>query len=285
MANNHIEQRPMAPFKSASTRRANKKTRRGSGRRDGKGVAKHVTGSVELASASSKCQDSTGEPGEICSGGECESTATSVEQPKPSTQAALPNSRMPAASHAQPPTASPGKCRGPRWNRRRGGQPARVDDILQQLAGGGLESVVAAACAALAASCQPCSKDQAAKGGSEKAKSIATASHSSCASITTVPSALNVASQDTSLTTSPRISCTRSDVSIEDAKFEEASKLFEPVEKHGASKFDPPVKGKGEDKPPSSCTGVACALQSYKVVCRVKHKTYADAVRTGLRGF
>jgi hypothetical protein len=145
VANNQIEQRTMAPVKGAFTRRAKKNTRRGPGRRDKKGVAKHVTGSGTLASASSPSQDSTGERGEICNGGECESTATSVEQPKPSTQAALPISRMPAASHVQPPTASPEKCRGPRWNRRRGGQPARVDDILQQLAGGGLESVVAAA--------------------------------------------------------------------------------------------------------------------------------------------
>jgi hypothetical protein len=208
-----------------------------------------------------------------------------VTQLKPSSQAASPNTGTCAASRVHPPTASPEKCQGARWNLRRRGQPARVDDILQQLASGGLESVVTAARAALAASCHPCSKGQAAKGGSDKAENIARASNSSCASISTVPSALTGASQDTSLATSLRISCTRSDISIEDAKCEVASKLVEPVEKHGASKVDPPVQGKGEDKHPSSCTWVACALQSYKVVCRVKHKTYADAVRTGLRGF
>jgi hypothetical protein len=71
----------------------------------------------------------------------------------------------------------------------------------------------------------------------------------------------------------------------EDAKCEEVSKPVEPVKKCGGSKVDPseevvpPVKGKGEDKPPSSCTGVAHAPQSYNVVCAVKHKTYANAVR------
>jgi hypothetical protein len=198
VANNHIEQRPMAPVKGASILRANKKTRRESGRRDRKGVV--------LALDSSPCPDSTGEAGEIYSGGECESTSTSVMQPNPSTQAALPNTGPCAESHVQPPTACPEKCRGPQWNRMCGGQPARVDNILQQLVGGALESVVAAARAALAASRQPRGKGQVAKGGSDKTGNIARASHSSCASTSTVPSDLTGALQDSSLTTSRRTS-------------------------------------------------------------------------------
>jgi hypothetical protein len=156
--------------------RAHKNTRRSSGHRDGKNVAKHVTGSVMLASASSLCRDSTGEPGVVRSGGECNTTGTSVMQPKPDTQAASPNSGACTASHVEPPTssqqsqysASPEKSRGLRCNRRRRGQPARVDDILQQLAGGGLESVVAAARAAVAASRGQQGMGQAVKGGPER---------------------------------------------------------------------------------------------------------------------
>jgi hypothetical protein len=65
-------------------------------------VVKHVTGSVELASASSKCHDSTSEPGQIYSGGKCETTGTSVIQLKPSYQAASPKTGMFAASHVHP---------------------------------------------------------------------------------------------------------------------------------------------------------------------------------------